>query len=209
MVDWVTGLECCVDTTTVLMRTGTAVSYSMVTWLFASGRSQLTRPALRSSASLRRTSLCDSAMRRGHELGRLVDREAEHQALVAGALLGWRPSPSFTPWAMSGLWRSMAVKMAQVLPSKPISELVYPMSLHHRAHHVGKLDARGRGDLTGDDDEAGLDHRLAGDAGRGSSVRIASRIASETWSQTLSGCPSLTDSEVNWVRAMNRSCWRI
>ena len=29
-----------------------------------------------------------------------------------------------------------------------------------------------------------------------SSVRQASRIASEIWSQTLSGCPSLTDSEV-------------
>src|SRR5690606_10169371 len=31
----------------------------------------------------------------------------------------------------------------------------------------------------------------------GSCSRIASRIASEIWSQTLSGCPSVTDSEVN------------
>jgi len=31
----------------------------------------------------------------------------------------------------------------------------------------------------------------------GSSLRQASRIASEIWSQTLSGCPSETDSEVN------------
>ncbi|KAG5583011.1 hypothetical protein H5410_053638 [Solanum commersonii] len=31
----------------------------------------------------------------------------------------------------------------------------------------------------------------------GSCSRQASRMASETWSQSLSGCPSLTDSEVN------------
>src|SRR5450759_4096122 len=31
----------------------------------------------------------------------------------------------------------------------------------------------------------------------GSSVRIASRIASEIWSHILSGCPSVTDSDVN------------
>ena len=30
----------------------------------------------------------------------------------------------------------------------------------------------------------------------GSSVKIASRIASEIWSQILSGCPSETDSDV-------------
>src|SRR5947209_18800018 len=31
----------------------------------------------------------------------------------------------------------------------------------------------------------------------GSSVRTASRTESEIWSATLSGCPSVTDSEVN------------
>lgn len=31
----------------------------------------------------------------------------------------------------------------------------------------------------------------------GSSARTASRTPSEIWSQTLSGCPSVTDSEVN------------
>ena len=31
----------------------------------------------------------------------------------------------------------------------------------------------------------------------GSSVKIASKIASEIWSQILSGCPSVTDSDVN------------
>src|SRR3989344_3664476 len=32
---------------------------------------------------------------------------------------------------------------------------------------------------------------------RGSSFSTASRMASEIWSQSLSGCPSVTDSEVN------------
>src|SRR6478735_3856604 len=36
-----------------------------------------------------------------------------------------------------------------------------------------------------------------------SSFRTASRTASEIWSATLSGCPSVTDSDVNWnVRAL-------
>src|SRR5271165_7189566 len=37
---------------------------------------------------------------------------------------------------------------------------------------------------------------------KGSSARQASRIASEIWSAILSGCPSVTDSDVN----KNRSC---
>src|SRR4249920_745832 len=36
-----------------------------------------------------------------------------------------------------------------------------------------------------------------------SCARMASRTASEIWSATLSGCPSVTDSDVNWkVRAL-------
>ena len=31
----------------------------------------------------------------------------------------------------------------------------------------------------------------------GSTAKMASRTASEIWSQTLSGCPSVTDSDVN------------
>ena len=37
----------------------------------------------------------------------------------------------------------------------------------------------------------------------GSWVRISSRMASEIWSQILSGCPSVTDSEVNRCLAIN------
>src|SRR5262245_37805863 len=38
----------------------------------------------------------------------------------------------------------------------------------------------------------------------GSSARMASRMASETWSHILSGCPSVTDSEVKryWAASM-------
>src|SRR6478736_6079378 len=36
----------------------------------------------------------------------------------------------------------------------------------------------------------------------GSAVRIASRIESEIWSQILSGCPSVTDSDVNRRRSV-------
>src|SRR5580700_1757409 len=38
----------------------------------------------------------------------------------------------------------------------------------------------------------------------GSSLRQASRIASETWSAILSGCPSVTDSEVNRWRFFDK-----
>src|SRR5271154_4771834 len=38
----------------------------------------------------------------------------------------------------------------------------------------------------------------------GSSVRQASRIASEIWSAILSGCPSVTDSEVNKWRFFDK-----
>src|SRR5438270_4491397 len=37
----------------------------------------------------------------------------------------------------------------------------------------------------------------------GSSVRQASRMASEIWSAILSGCPSVTDSEVNKRRFLD------
>src|SRR5918992_2064646 len=36
----------------------------------------------------------------------------------------------------------------------------------------------------------------------GSSARIASRTASEIWSASLSGCPSVTDSDVNRCRRL-------
>ena len=58
------------------------------------------------------------------------------------------------------------------------------------------VDLRLGRDLARDDDEAGGDQRLAGDAALGSSVRTASSTESEIWSAILSGWPSVTDSEV-------------
>ncbi len=81
---------------------------------------------------------------------------------------------------MSGLWRSMAVITAQVAPSKPMSELVYPMSFttarmtsgnSMRAVVVISPAMTTKPVLT-----------IVSQATRafGSSARMASRIASET-----------------------------
>jgi hypothetical protein len=55
----VTEGACCVETTTVLMRTGLAVSYSMVTWLLASGRSQSTTAGLAGLGELAGEQACE------------------------------------------------------------------------------------------------------------------------------------------------------
>ena len=66
--------------------------------------------------------------RQRHELGGLVAGEAEHQALVAGALLvelvrvaldAAPRRPSSTPCAMSGLCEPMETETPQDSPSKP------------------------------------------------------------------------------------------
>ena len=60
------------------------------------------------------------------------------------------------------------------------------------------VDVAGGGDLAGDDDEAGGQQGLDGDpAVRRPGASIASRTESLIWSAILSGCPSVTDSEVN------------
>ena len=77
---------CCVETTIASLRTGTSFSYSIVTWRLAVGAEEVDLLRLADLGELARE-LVRVADRRGHELGRLVAREAEHQALVAGALL--------------------------------------------------------------------------------------------------------------------------
>ena len=68
------------------MRTGTSSSYSRVTWVLPSGRRKSTCLLLADRGELprERVGVVDG---RRHELGRLVGGVAEHQALVAGALL--------------------------------------------------------------------------------------------------------------------------
>ena len=67
------------------------------------------------------------------------------------------------------------------------------------AGDVGEVDARVGGDLAGDD-APGRWSRSVSTATReaGYSASAASRMASEIWSAILSGCPSVTDSEVKW-----------
>ena len=64
------------------------------------------------------------------------------------------------------------------------------------------VDVRLGRDLTRDDDEPGRDERLAGDAALRVLRSTASSTESEIWSAILSGCPSVTDSDVKtYVRA--------
>ena len=59
---------CCVETTTVSIRTGVSPSYSTVTWLLLSGRSQSTSPFWRASVS-RLMIRCASAIGSGISSG--------------------------------------------------------------------------------------------------------------------------------------------
>ena len=63
-VAWSISGACWVETTTVCTRTGVSPSYSTVTWLLPSGRSQGSSP-LRRACERRRVILCASAMGMG------------------------------------------------------------------------------------------------------------------------------------------------
>ena len=81
---FVTSGACCVETTTVSIRTGVAPSYSTVTWLLLSGRSQFDF-ALVAGFGQAVEDAVGQRDRQRHQLGRVVAGVAEHQALVAGA----------------------------------------------------------------------------------------------------------------------------
>ena len=65
---WVTSSWCCVETTTVSIRTGLSPSYSTVTCDLPSGRKKSTSPLLRTAAS-RRQILCESEIGSGIRSG--------------------------------------------------------------------------------------------------------------------------------------------
>ncbi len=69
------------------MRTGLPFSYWTETWVLESGRSQATLPALADAVQFAAQPVGEHDRRR-HQLRRFVAGEAEHQSLVAGALLG-------------------------------------------------------------------------------------------------------------------------
>ena len=70
------------------------------------------------------------------------------------------------------------------------------------AHDLGDLHVGVGGDLAQDDYQAVGDGRLAGYPALGSSLHDGIQDGIRIWSQILSGCPSVTDSEVN------RYLWR-
>ena len=70
------------------------------------------------------------------------------------------------------------------------------MLSNHVAHDVGNLDVGLGRDLAEHQHQPGRRRSFAGDPPLGSSASTASSTASEIWSHTLSGWPSVTDSDV-------------
>jgi hypothetical protein len=112
--------------TTAEMRLGLPSTYSMETWLLPSGRRKFSVIALADDARACWVSLWASEMGSGMSSG--VSLQAKPN------IRPWSPapcslaSPSSTPIAMSGDWRSMELSTAQVFASKPMSEWTKPIS---------------------------------------------------------------------------------
>lgn len=70
---------------------------------------------------------------------------------------------------------------------------------NHVANHARNIHIAIRGHLAHDHDHAGGSRRLNSNSGIRILAITASRIASEIWSHSLSGCPSVTDSDENKV----------
>ena len=145
---------CCVDTTTVVTRTGRFCSYSTVTCAFPSGRSHGRSPHFRRSASAR-VSACASMNRHRHELGRLVARVAEHHPLVAGAA-GVHTHRDVGRLAVDGAQHRarLRVEAERRIGVADVGD--------GRADDVGDRDVRARRDLASHAGEPRRDERLAG-----------------------------------------------
>jgi hypothetical protein len=194
----------CVETTTASTRRGLPYAYSIVTWDLPSGSSQGSSPDFRTAAS-RRVSRCASEMVSGISSGVSVQAKP--------IIMPWSPAPwcsngspsslartssdRSTPAAMSGDCSLRYTLISAWSGSKPVSGLTYPMprsvslivcSMATSAWVVTSPMTQRKSLVTA------VSHATRAS---GSWSRIASRIASETWSQTLSGWPSVTDSEVS------------
>jgi hypothetical protein len=102
--------------------------------------------------------------RRGHQVGRLVGRITEHEALVARALL---LVEAFALGDALRDVRALLLDRAQdgARVAVEADRRVVVTNLEHRAAHDGRhVDGGGRGDLTRDDHHAGLRERLARNA---------------------------------------------
>ena len=109
---------CCVERTTASTFFGSRPSYSIVTWLFASGRIPEMTP-------LRRTSACRSTRRCERLIGSGMSRSVSPHAKPN--IMPWSPAPCAffdlrtTPRAMSADCSCRRLITPQPLPSKPIA----------------------------------------------------------------------------------------
>ena len=102
--------------------------------------------------------------RRGHQLGRLVAGVAEHQALIAGALLLVEPFAFGDALRDVGRLRLDRREHAAGLVVEAHRRVGVADVFDHAACELAEVDHGLGRDLAGDDDEAGLAQRLAGDA---------------------------------------------
>ena len=93
---------CCVESTTVSIADGLPSTYSQRDLALGVG-AQVRHAAVLAQLRLALDQAVRVVDRRRHQLGRLVAGVAEHQALVAGALLRRSSCAWSTPCAMSGI----------------------------------------------------------------------------------------------------------
>ena len=105
--------------------------------------------------------------RRGHERFRLVAREAEHQALVAGAQIELVVHRLVD--ALLDVLRLLVVahENRAALVVDAVFGVVVADALQHVAGEVDVVDVGGRGDFAGHDDEARRTEGFGGNAGEG------------------------------------------
>src|SRR6266508_6069354 len=199
-----TSSRCCALISTVSTRLAIVPSYAIVTWLLPSGRRYGITPALRTSAS-RLASRCAIAI--GSGISSSVSRQAYPN------IIPWSPAPSAsssssdppsrcssassTPRAMSGDCSWIDVITPQVSPSIPKLASVYPISVTVRRTTAGismYSDVEISPATMTSPVVTSVSHATRHP---GSTARIASRTASEIRSASLSGWPSVTDSEEN------------
>ena len=148
--------SCWVETTTVWTRRGLpAASYSTVTWLLPSGPQPVGLagvPRLGQTPGQR----VRQGDRQRHELRRLVGREAEHHALVAGAA-------DVDAHGDVRRLRLDGAEHRQIVVVEAVVALGVADVAHRVADDLDEVQAGTGGDLAGDEHQTGGHQGLAGD----------------------------------------------
>ncbi|KAK3036368.1 hypothetical protein RJ639_032137, partial [Escallonia herrerae] len=145
---------------------------------------------------------------KGHELRRLVSGIAKHMALITSSNI-FRFLCEMTMNTLSNVWALLlnVDKDLAVISIKAYIRRCKPNASASISNYLLIVYFGLGRDLAKDHHHVSQATLLSG-----SCSRQASRIASETWSQSLSGWPSLTDSEVkrkvsiSQLRQVNRVC---